>query len=89
MHKHGKKDSNHNECMKAASEIGASVFDTSSMGDGFPDFVAGFRNKNFLFEVKRPKAKPTDAEYKFYRNWNGQYNIVSVPGEVRKILLYG
>lgn len=89
MHKHGKKDSNHNECMKAAKDIGASVFDTSSMGDGFPDFIAGFRKKNFLFEVKKPKAKLTDNEYEFYRSWNGQYNIVTTPEEVRNKLLYG
>ena len=89
-----RKDDNHNEIQKGLEAIGASVFDTSGVGSGFSDVVVGFRNKNFLLEIKdgnKPpsKRKLTPDEIDFKTTWNGQYNVVKNLAEALQIITEG
>jgi hypothetical protein len=70
-----------------------SVFDTHSIGRGFPDIVVGYQGKNYLFEIKnlangRHNAKLTSSEVKFHNEWTGQVNIVFNHQDILRIIDY-
>jgi hypothetical protein len=47
------------------------------VGGGLPDLIIGFRDKNYLIEVKEDeKSEFTAAQKKFWQDWNGQKAIV-------------
>ena len=74
-------DANQSEIVKAFREAGASVFITSSIGNGFPDLIVGIKGKNYLFEVKDgskcpSQAKLTPMETIFFQTWSGQAGLV-------------
>jgi hypothetical protein len=81
MRKHAKKDRNHFEIVAALRATGASVADTASLGSGFPDLVVGYRNQNYLMEIKdgalclSRKALTKDEEL-FRQSWRGNYSVV-------------
>lgn len=82
MRKYARKDSNHKEIIAVFREIGATVFDTASLGSGFPDCVVGFRGKNILVEIKDgtlppSKRKLTEDEKNFHEGWKGKVVIVN------------
>lgn len=67
-----KVDTNHALIRDTFRELGASVFDTSSVGRGFPDLVVGCQNITALVEVKRTsKSKFTEEQLAFMANWKG------------------
>ena len=77
MHIHGRTDANQTECVRVARQLGASVFDASALGGGFPDLIIGFRNVTHLVEVKDGKKTPsrrklTPDQERFHREWNGE-----------------
>ena len=74
-------DANQNEVVDALRRLGASVWVTSSLGNGFPDIVVGSRGRNFFLELKdgtRPPSeqKLTDAEREFFQTWRGHVVVV-------------
>jgi hypothetical protein len=72
-----KKDENHNLIAAAFEKLGCSVFDTSRMGNDFPDMVIGMCGINVLIEVKRDaKAKLTDGQFAFFHHWKGWTAVV-------------
>ena len=73
MRKYGKIDANQNEVVNKLRETGHSVWITSSMGQGAPDFVIGRNGHNLLCELKPDdKAKLTDDELDWHTNWKGK-----------------
>ncbi len=73
-------DENQLAIVKGLRSVGASVKVTSNIG-GFVDIVVGYRQKNFLFEIKnpnQPKSKRvlTKDEKKFHEDWRGTVNII-------------
>lgn len=67
-----KVDVNHSLIVKTLRDLGCSVFDSSKVGNGFPDLVVGKNNKTVLVEVKaNEKAKFTPAQELFMVNWRG------------------
>lgn len=65
-------DANHSQIVKAFRDLGCSVFDTSRIGQGFPDLVIGKRGITVLVEVKADaKKKFTTAQDLFMMNWKG------------------
>ncbi len=81
MRRAAKVDDNQQDIVDGLREIGASVFITSGVGDGFPDLTCGFNGVNWLFEVKNPEQPPskrrlTDDEQAFMLAWRGQYAVV-------------
>jgi Holliday junction resolvase len=70
-------DANHGEIVACLRQMGASVFDASRMGRGFPDLVCGFRGKTYLVEVKdgekvKSARKLTTAQVTFREVWRGE-----------------
>jgi Holliday junction resolvase len=71
--KYAKKvDLNHKVIVEKFRELGASVFDASGIGRGFPDIVLGFNNNTCLVEIKSgEKKKFTEPQLKFMAEWKG------------------
>ena len=65
-------DQNQKEIVKAFRDLGCSVFDTSSVGKGYPDLNVGINGTTFLVEVKKDaKATYTPQQIEFQGNWKG------------------
>lgn len=73
MNKYAKRvDSNQKEIINAFKKMGASVFDASNIGLGFPDLLVGIGGRTVLVEIKSSeKAKFTEAQLKFMSEWKG------------------
>lgn len=74
-------DANQHDCVVTAKVMGFSVVSLAMVGDGCPDLLLGFRNKNYLVEIKdgekpRSQQKLTKPESKFFKNWKGQKAII-------------
>lgn len=88
--RHAKRtDDNHaevrEEFRKAMPE--AQLFDLSGAGRGCPDFLCGWRGRNFLFELKDPNKTPserklTKAQEEFHAQWPGQVKVVHSAAEM-------
>lgn len=74
-----KADSNQKEIVNALRSVGASVFITSQVGNGFPDLVVGIFGKNYLIEVKNKKGKNKlePKQIIFHELWKGNSVIVT------------
>ncbi len=91
MPKAKRTDANQQEIIDALRKIGASVEDTSAVGNGFPDLVVGFRQKNFLLEVKDPAKPPSKRRLNprqkiWHRDWRGQKAVVETPAQAIAIV---
>jgi len=91
VRRRARKDENQNPIVGALAQAGIQAFDTSAVGNGFPDLVLGFRGKNYLIEVKNP-TKPkadrqlTDDQKKFHGKWHGQVDKVETIDEILVII---
>lgn len=84
-------DDNQDEIKNALRDIGASVFVTSNVGNGFGDLVVGFRGVNYLLEIKDGSKPPsrrklTPAEAKFHDEWRGQVDVVNSVDEALQVV---
>lgn len=80
-------DSNQADIVKALRKIGASVWITAGLGDGFPDLIVGYRGQNCLMEVKRsPRSRLTEDERKFLETWRGNLFYVYTPEQAIQIV---
>ena len=74
-------DNNQKEIIDALEKIECTVSDTSGAGHGFPDLVVGYRNRNYLLEIKNESRKNqknlTPAQQIFHETWRGQVDIVT------------
>lgn len=92
MRRAAKVDGNHSEIIKALRQIGASVADTSRIGQGFPDAVVGFRGKNFMLEIKNGELSPcrrklTEDEKLFHERWCGSVHVVECVEEAINVVM--
>jgi Holliday junction resolvase len=72
-------DHNQAEIVRALRAYGCSVTVLSSVGDGCPDLLCGFHEKNILFECKNLDGRGdrlTPAETDWIKNWRGQIAII-------------
>lgn len=58
--------------LKDPRSLGASVSITSILGKGFPDFIVGVENINFMVELKTGNSGLTKDEKEWHMNWQGQ-----------------
>lgn len=91
MRRRAKVDANHAEIVKALRDAGASVHSLAQLGHGTPDLVVGWRGKNFLFEVKDPKKKPSERqltidERAWHYTWSGQVAVIETAEAAFEIL---
>ena len=63
MRRAARVDSNHAQIMRALRRAGWAVHDTSRLGGGFPDLVAGRDGRVVLIEVKDGAKRLTPAEF--------------------------
>lgn len=88
MRKIAKVDTNHREILNALRQVGAQTFDTSGVGNGFPDAVCLFRGAVYLVEIKNGKYWTlTPAEQVFHEGWaeGPLYIVESVEDALRMI----
>ena len=84
-------DDNQKQICKAFRDLGWSYEHTHTIGDGFPDGVAGHKKRNYLIEIKdgsKPKSqkKLTPEEEKFHQAWKGQICIIESVEDVVKFV---
>lgn len=90
--KRAKKDGNQTEVVEKLRLMGMSVAITHQLGGGFPDFVVGYRGKNYMIELKDENQPPsnrklTDDEVEFHLNWRGQIDVANNLEDVVNIVL--
>ncbi len=84
MRRAARVDINQKSIIQGLRSIGASVFATHAVGKGFPDIVVGYKNINYLFEIKdgqKPlsQQKLTKDEKIFFDNWRGAvYKVTTI-----------
>ena len=85
-------DRNHAAIINSLRKIpGISVFSTHTIGKGFPDIVVGYKQKNYLIEIKDELKSPsqkklTSSEVEFKNNWTGQYDIAENLSQILTII---
>lgn len=84
-------DANQKQIVKELRDIGLSVLILSEVGKGCPDILVGYKNSNFLFELKDGKKLPsqqklTDHEKKFHDAWLGQVNVTTTTEQILKVI---
>lgn len=85
-------DRNHTEIVKMLRDAGASVMDTSDIGNGFPDLVVGFRGGVYLLEVKNLETYyGRKGLNKNQLRWNDEWKgapmvVVRTPDEALKAI---
>lgn len=91
MRRAARIDDNQNEIVDALRSVGASVAITSMVGDGFPDLTVGFRDINYLIEIKDGSKPPsrrqlTRPEQVFHDSWWGRIDIVNSVDEALYVI---
>lgn len=94
MRRAAKVDANQAEIVGALRSVGAQVLDLSRVGQGCPDILVGFRGKNHLLEIKRPKAKGeaagrlTEDQLRFMAGWigRGQAAVVRTVDDALRVI---
>lgn len=84
-------DKNQQDIVSACRDVGASVQSLASLGQGVPDLLVGFRDANFILEVKNPNVprrdrELTEAERRWKELWRGQYHVVETPEEALRVI---
>ena len=86
-----RRDTNHQEIVKAAQAVGASVVDLANIGSGCPDILVGFRGVNYLVEIKDGSKAPsrrrlTPDERAFHKTWEGQVAVCAGVDDLLRVL---
>lgn len=74
-------DANQPEIVDALRAVGATVQPLQKVSEGCPDLLVGYRERNWLLEVKDP-AKPPSARYltpdqaQWHGGWKGRVVVV-------------
>lgn len=81
MRRAAKIDDNQRDIVSALRQAGCSVQSLAGVGKGCPDLVVGFRDRNFLIEIKDgskspSKRKLTQDEQNFHSMWKGHLAVV-------------
>ena len=88
-------DDNQREVVASLRGMGCTVQHLHAVGQGCPDILVGFRNRNFLIEIKdgsKPpsarKLKPQQQEW--HDAWKGQVATVNNLDEAKSVVgVYG
>jgi len=76
-----KRDANEPEIVEALEAVGASVLRVDDV-----DLIVGYRNTNYLMEVKTTDGRLNKKQAKFFRSWRGQVNIVRSRMDALKLI---
>lgn len=87
MRRAAKVDSTHGEIRDALRDLGLKVWDCSKHGDGFPDLLVRFGRVVYLIEAKDAKGTLTDAQKRFWRDFEPVCVIIRSADEAREFAL--
>ena len=86
MRRAAKIDQNQTEIVKALRKVGCSVLSLAALGKGAPDLLLGYKGKNVLLEIKRPKGKLNDQQQEFRIMWRGDLCVVRSVDEALMVI---
>lgn len=84
-------DDNQANIVKQIRRLGITVVHLHTIGKGCPDLLLGYRNKNFLIELKdslktESQKKLTDDEKEFFSTWRGQVSKCETIDDILKVI---
>lgn len=79
-------DTNHNQIVCALRDMGASVTSLAAVGCGVPDLIVGWRQRNYLLEVKGEKGQLNPYQVAFHAMWSGQVCVVRTPDDALRVI---
>lgn len=79
-----KRDGNESEIKDALRTAGCTVVELSV--EGVCDLLVGLNGINYLIEVKNGKNDLTDAQIKFFEEWEGQCAVVRTIDEALQVI---
>ena len=84
-------DANQAAVVDALRKMGASVQSIASIGKGCPDLLVGYRQQNFVFEVKDGSKPPsarrlTVDEKRWIGAWKAPVYLIESPAEAVALL---
>ena len=84
-------DNNQARIVEQLRRVNISVQHLHTVGKGCPDLLLGFRNKNYLIELKDEKKrasakKLTPDEEEFFSEWRGQVSKCETLDEILKVI---
>lgn len=84
-------DNNQARIVEQLRRLNISVQHLHTVGRGCPDLLLGFRNKNYLIELKDEKKrasakKLTPDEEQFFAEWRGQVSKCETLDEILKVI---
>ena len=85
MRRAAKSDANQPDIVAALRAVGALVFHTHQVGQGFVDLVVLFRGYVHLIEVKTQGGKLTEPEKRWHASW-GDSEYVHIVYDVHEAL---
>jgi len=91
MKRFGRTDGNQSRIVTDLRKAGATVQPLSSVGNGCPDLLVGFRDANYVIEIKDPAEDPnkrrlTKAEQRWHDAWRGQRAVVETVTEALTVI---
>lgn len=89
MRRAAKVDTNQAEIVTILRQVGATVTPIHMIGQGVPDLLVGYRQANFLLEVKDGSKPPsaqklTRDEQEWHDEWRGSVVVVRSADEALK-----
>jgi Holliday junction resolvase len=93
MRKKARVDANQREIVQQLRKIGISVLHTHQLGRGAPDLILGYRNENFMIELKdgnktKSQQKLTPDEIEFQTKWQGNYAVCNSLEQILSVIDY-
>ena len=85
-------DDNQRAIVKALRSIpGCTVESLAAVGKGVPDLLVGYKNENFLVELKNPlmppsKRKLTKAQVRWHQQWGGKVYVVTCHEDALEVI---
>lgn len=93
MRKKARVDANQKEIVTELRKLDVSVLHTHQLGKGAPDLILGYRNDNFLIELKdgsktKSQQRLTPDEVEFQNKWQGNYAVCNSLEQVLTVIDY-
>lgn len=93
MRRKARVDANQKEIVQQLRQLDVSVLHTHQLGKGAPDLILGYRNENYLIELKdgsktKSQQKLTPDEVEFQSKWKGNYAVCNSLEQILTIIDY-
>lgn len=93
MRRKARVDANQKEIVQELRKLDVSVLHTHQLGKGAPDLILGYRNENYLIELKdgsktKSQQKLTPDEIEFQSKWKGNYAVCNSLEQILTIIDY-